>query len=285
MTGSKKLLRFAKNENFYENMSALTSFCNIGQIYAWTNEKIKDYYDRNLEDKKLLCVTASADHALHGVLAGAKEIDCFDINEFCKYYAALKIAMIKRYDLNEFLFLIDRFIIGICKYIYKVLNDIESLLTKEEFAFWTNYLSCCAENMFFGSKLFIEESCYNTNNAYTKKNEFETLKTNLNNCKIVYYDSLAEDLHQKLFDKKYDVIYFSNIISRGSFLDEKRLYEMMFNLSSILNRGGVIYDYHFGEDVKLRSIFGGCYDALCATYDIEPVINKECEYVLTYKKK
>ena len=70
-------------------------------IYPFTNENLFEYYNKNLENKRVISVTSSGDHILHAALGGAKEIIGFDINRFCKYYCALKIALIKTYNINE----------------------------------------------------------------------------------------------------------------------------------------------------------------------------------------
>ena len=39
---------------------------NYGQLYPWTNENIKSYYNyKDLTDKTALCITSSGDHILY----------------------------------------------------------------------------------------------------------------------------------------------------------------------------------------------------------------------------
>ena len=80
----------------------LTKFESGDLVYAWTTEYLSLYYEKNLIGKKVLSVTSSGDHILHSVLSGATDVTGFDINRFCKYYSALKIAMIKKYEYEEF---------------------------------------------------------------------------------------------------------------------------------------------------------------------------------------
>ena len=59
-----------------------------GQIYPFSNEDIGCYYDYyDLKDKKALCITSSGDHIIYASQGGATEIDAFDRNRLCKYYA------------------------------------------------------------------------------------------------------------------------------------------------------------------------------------------------------
>ncbi len=67
------------------------------RIYPWTNENIEDvinYLDLN---KK---IRWSGDHAIYACLAGSKLIDSVDINPLAKYYSALKVAMIRTYNIK-----------------------------------------------------------------------------------------------------------------------------------------------------------------------------------------
>ena len=72
-----------------------SSFLSEGRIYPFANDILNSSVNIDLTGKKSLVVTSSGDHALHAILAGSTDITSFDINRFCKYYSALKIALIK----------------------------------------------------------------------------------------------------------------------------------------------------------------------------------------------
>lgn len=86
----------------YGNKSDVTGFYEMDKTYKWTNELMKLYPQDDFNDKKILTITASGDHALEAVLNGAKDIDSIDINIFSKHFSELKIAMIKKYDHMDF---------------------------------------------------------------------------------------------------------------------------------------------------------------------------------------
>lgn len=60
----------------------LTIYSSGDNIFPWTNEALREYYEKDLSDKKVLTVTSSGDHILHAALGGAKQITGFDINRF-----------------------------------------------------------------------------------------------------------------------------------------------------------------------------------------------------------
>ena len=78
-------------------------YSKYSNIYPWTNENIKSYYNyKDLTDKTALCITSSGDHILYAAASGATDIDSFDKNRLCKYYSALKIATILAYSEKDF---------------------------------------------------------------------------------------------------------------------------------------------------------------------------------------
>lgn len=74
-----------------------------GAVYPWFNERLECYFNYlNQEDKNALAITSSGDHVIYAALAGNKLIDACDINRFAKYYSALKIALLRTYDIKNF---------------------------------------------------------------------------------------------------------------------------------------------------------------------------------------
>lgn len=244
-----------------------------GPIYPETNEYISLYYEKDLKDKKVLSVTASGDHILHAVLAGATNITGFDVNRFTKYYSSLRVAMVKSYDDIKFLSNHQLFFNSIkalpklAKFddtlyrsclnnIIHILSDISSNLTSEEKLFWNEYIKI-ATKTYVSRHLFVDidnESCLVNKLAYLEPSKYEILKSNLNEANIKYIDSNVNQL-DKIVTENYDFIYLSNIIERILLKDvyfsspsEESVDEsidLLIYLSNILNKGGIISDLSF----------------------------------------
>lgn len=268
----------------------ITRFKCADEVYPYTNEPLKLYYDKNLDNKRVLTVTSSSDHALHAVLAGAKDITCFDINRFCKYYAALKIAMIKKYDYEEYLDKMEDLIFWLTKYEWAedtsrikdfafMLFDLSSYLKEDEKAFFQTFIRVANEDGLknrFLSLLFLDNDPFEmiNNNDYLTPHNYAKLKEELNNCNIKYVDSNVNKLCNKKIGK-YDVIYLSNILSTLRKDDSK----LLVYLRKLLNDNGIIYDcawdvndYVFSSKVKKY-------------YDANSINLKDGHVITTFFKK
>lgn len=76
-----------------------------GPVFLFANENISGYLSRlnSLQDKTVLSVAASGDHAFESLLAGAKSVDLFDINYLQKHVVELKSVMIKHLSYSDFM--------------------------------------------------------------------------------------------------------------------------------------------------------------------------------------
>lgn len=263
----------------------LTKFTCADEVYPYTNEPLKLYYDKNLDEKRVLTVTSSCDHALHAVLAGAKDVTCFDINRFCKYYAALKIAMIKKYDYEEYLIKIEDLIRWLTKYDWAddevktknftlMLFDLVSYLTPDEQAFFQTFIKTANKDGLknrFLALLFLDKDPFEmiNNNAYLTPFNYTKLKERLLASNIKYVDSNVNKLRGKKLGK-YDVIYLSNILS-VLFKDDSKL---LVYLRKLLNDDGVIYDCAWNaNDYVFSSKVKKYYDVSSVKLDDGHVIN------------
>lgn len=261
----------------------LTDYSSGDLIYPFTNENLFEYYNKILENKKVLSVISSGDHILHAVLAGAKEIVGFDINRFCKYYCALKIAMIKTYDIHEFESLIHEFVCGSNKIevTIKILKDVQKYLLKQEISFWNIYLKILNDKKYFD--LFTSDGALLYNNDYLDidYDTYKPLQEKLFDSNIRYIDCGINKITQ--LNEKFDVIYLSNILAlinnsefNCNFLNE---------LSKILNKNGIIYDYCF-EKMDWHYNYENVYnpesikyiDDILSSYEIEVNEYESCIY-------
>lgn len=241
----KRLELFCDGDCDDKSASSITEFYKYGKVYAWTNEKMSLYPETNLIGKKVLTITSSGDHALDAILKGATDIDCIDINIFCKYYSALKIAMIKKYDYNEFFDNMLLFLTGeITKEKFKILNDISIYLTPLEIEFWDTYIKL---NKGFSSNKFFSLGFLNgKNSSYHLKDKYIELKDKIEGAHIKYYDGDLVNVNCILNDNKYDYIYLSNIIDRIHTINEgDDRCTLIKNMLNYLNKKGIIYNYFF----------------------------------------
>lgn len=239
--------------------NALTLFSSGEDVYSWTNEPLKEYYDKDAIDKKVLAVTSSGDHILHAALAGAKDITGFDINRFSKYYAALKIAMIKTYTYDDFIKMFgnkdDRFLYFIGKIktssadmsnkLFSVYNDACFYLEEDKKEFWKEYFMLYKKQKVSMLKYLWKE--HHFNNAYCEKSEYEKLRKSLFECDIKFIDSSIDDLYDNTKDK-FDLMYISNIIGSTTIESPKVVFSIIKSLQKNLNKNGIIYDYSFAND-------------------------------------
>ena len=251
-----------------------TSFESEGLIYPFTNEELKTLFNLDLTNKASLVVTSSADHILHAVLNGSIDITSFDINIFSKYYANLKIAMIKTYNYFEFANKITSFI-NACnknrfnlKLIYKVLNDVSNNLSNDDVIFWNEFFnqynkSIYRENVFkLGNTLSF---C-----SYYDKNKYYGLKEKLNNIKINYVDSDIISLEEKT-NKKFDYVHISNI---PDYIKNPEIFSSVFiMLHKMLKTNGNI-------DASIVGIFSNSnynkkrIETISQLYEINPIETK-----------
>lgn len=73
-------------------------------VYLFTTENISGYLDKipPFENKNVLSVCASGDHAFECLLRGAKNVDVFDINYLQQYVLELKSKMIQNLSYKDF---------------------------------------------------------------------------------------------------------------------------------------------------------------------------------------
>lgn len=230
---------------------------NAEGVIPFTNELLTAYPKEDLKNKKVLTVTSSGDHVLDAIYNGAKEITAFDFNRFAKYYSALKIAMIKKYSHDEFIFKIESFtklvndvttksnknITNNINAIRKIIDEVSLYLSNEELMFWNSLIEILMgqtiDRLFFYGNY---ASIYN--NHYSNKAGFELIKSNLCDSTIKYVDSNISDIKDNVSDC-FDVGYLSNILVKMS--DKTTMENILNDVINAFNNDSVIYSYCFGK--------------------------------------
>lgn len=215
-----------------------------GAVYPWTNERIECYYNYlNQKNKNALAITSSGDHVIYAALAENRLIDACDINHFTKYYSALKIALLRTYDVKQFkkCFKTKKTRIVKVPILNKIdLSEIKTYLTYDELYFWSNLIK---------RKHLINEFLYRFDGFFGRiimpdyvrdEQLYKKLQKNLETCKITYYDI---DLSQEkiVLPNKYDCIYLSNVLE--TFYQYVDRLNVMNNCQNALNEDGKIITY------------------------------------------
>ena len=204
------------------------------RLYPWSNEKLKYYYRyKDLTDKKALTVTASGDHIISAIAAGAKEVDCVDINRLAKYFASLKIATLLAYPKRKFIksFNCNReYLEPVIKNDFK-LHHVSPFLPEEHQIFWQEIMPTCAFKL-YNWNLFTTDGTPQPLNI-----DYKNLKEKLAQATITYYDKSFKEYESKT-TKKYDAIFLSNVIE-WDYEDTS-----ISDTATLLAKDGIIYDYH-----------------------------------------
>ncbi len=245
------------------------------KIYPWTNECLSTYYDLyDLENKNALTVTSSSDHAMHAILAGCKSVDSFDKNKLSKYYADLKIALIKTLTYDEFMnFYKD-------KSFFENL-DLQTLsynLSDNTKEFWQEFYNNSKSKRRY--KLFKNDGYVDpvkSDIKYLDEDQYYKLKNNLYDANITYYDSDIRTLEK---NKLYDVIFLSNILD---FYGTKERKSILNICSNLLNEEGIIYVYNKLKLFSKTEIDELILDKKILTKKIPK--SGKYESVLVYKKR
>ncbi|MBQ8681711.1 MAG: DUF3419 family protein [Bacilli bacterium] len=234
---------------------------NYAPIYLFTTENIKGIINNiDILDKNILTVSSSSDHIFNMLLAGAKSIECYDINIFTKYYYYLKAACVKTFTYDEFLlfFFPTRFKNRVFddNLFYWVIANIEDSQAKE---FWSSLFKEYGGKKIYYSNLFINlyfKSTYmECNNYLNNEDSYKALQQRLNNYNYKFYLVDIFNNIKVLPNKKYDFLYLSNILDKlscNSMLDYAlKVKEILLNLNNyIVDNGiiGVCYLYCYLDD-------------------------------------
>lgn len=229
------------------NFNLSDNFINFSGIYRWTNEDITSYYHHFQNKNRVLSVIGSGNQILNGILAGTRNLDCFDISVFPKYYLFLHIASIISLNKEEYI-----------KYYFSenrnelfsenIYDKISINLKGNIKVFWDNlydYNNGC--DIFF-SMLFRQDfySISNVieNNPYLQDNNYEKLKSILKNETIKLNNYVCNILTTK-FSKEYDLINLSNILYYYFNNYEKKDYIKYLKNNFVLKNNGEIINYFY----------------------------------------
>jgi Protein of unknown function (DUF3419). len=236
-------------------LSNIKKYKKYSKIYAFTTENIQGYYPYiNFNNKSVLAISASGDHAINALLNGANIVDTFDINKLSKYYSELKYICLKNLEYDEFLEYFTSY--NESTFNYKTFTRIKDSLSNDTYMFFEGLY----RHFDYNGKKFRTSEIFNTlydikeykirYNEYLCENKYLLVQAKLKPINFIL--SSVIDLN-KYVNKKYDIILLSNIsdyineIFKENYLDKYKKF-IEEELSNLLKPNGqivlaYIYDY------------------------------------------
>lgn len=226
-------------------MDSCSKSRNYNSIFFHSNENLKGLFDQiDVAGKDVLTVLSSGDQAFHFYDRDAKSVELYDINNLTLFYYYLRIWTI-RY-LNQYypdIYFKNNFL-------ERVLEHVEPKTEEEKVAYnyWKKFI------WFFEDYTYddIEELLIVGNNANRNElHDLDKLRKRLDEEDVVFYNlDLAQDVN---LDKKYDVVFVSNIGDRirGLISDERGINRLKIyknNLSKLLKDDGMVIATHVVRD-------------------------------------
>ncbi len=248
-------------------------------IYGYTNEELDLFLPiLPIKDKKVLTVASSGDQILSCALNVAKKIDAFDINPFQIYYSKLKIAAIKALNVKEY-----------NNYFFN--KDYKSIFSKELYKKIRLYLDNNTKKFF--DELYLNGFEYKFENLvcnfilhdqfikeleYTKEDNYDITKDNVNNACINYISCDFFKLHRYLKDV-YDVMLFSNMYEWFNFKQKEKFLSYVKKLEKHLSDDGIISLYTSVNKYKSNDL-----EVESKNHDNINIYSSNDEEMITYKK-
>lgn len=231
-------------------------FNSNGPVYAFANEALSQYM-KNYEfnGKSVLASLGSGDFALNAHLMGASEVDTFDINQYTYYFYQLKKALIMKYDFDSFCNFIKN-----PHQIFARFGDYKQFLDPESISFFEKLVRIYDGNTtallkkVFIDKVGEEKNQWNESNTFDSteelfliaqyKNPYLQSEENYNQLKQQLMKKsndkfYFEDLYQFTPEKKYDIVYLSNIGDYCKSEEEFNNFVMQLK-ERVLNENGII---------------------------------------------
>lgn len=264
----------------YLNFNNQQTFLETSSIYPFTNEDITSYFHHLKQKTNVLTVIGSGDQILNSILAGTKNFTAFDISIFPEFYLYLKLASVIALDKEEY-------------FTYYLSNDREELFHEDIYQKIEPYLPTDAQKFWqhlylfndgydiYTSLLFRQEFNFKnktiTNNPYLQENNYEKLKSILQNNPL-HIKTKTCNIINTFFKEPYDLINLSNICSY--YFNHNNITELLLFLKThfTLTDHGEIINYFYSIDPATQKIL----ESLISPHGKVEEINKK--KLLIYKK-
>lgn len=237
----------------YINFNYKEDFNKISSIYKFSNENISEYFHYLKNREKILTVIGSGGQILNSILAGTRNIDCFDISIFPEYYLYLQIASILALSKEEYL----EYYLGENKdmlFSNEIYEKISKNLKGKYKEFWDALYDYNEGLDIYNSLLFKYDLCPEKtvieNNPYLHENNYEKLKHILKTENIKINASIKDIIKVKI-KKEYDLINLSNILTY--YFKNLEEYIKFLESNFYLTEEGIIINYFFNMRPEIES--------------------------------
>ena len=239
--------------NKFSNINLKVPYHEHSFVYKTTNEKTHCYQYLLNDVNNLLCVVSSGDQILNAVATGVKNIDCYDISVFPKYFLELKIAAIKALTKDEF---IDYFfrLKGYLEFSEELYEKIRCNLTTWALKFWDSLYNFYDGYEIYNSTLFSSEP-YNIKEQIEKMPyivHYDDLKNNIKDITLNYHEGNILDILNEI-EQQYDLINLSSII----YYEKQMLQnykDILLSCHNLENRGKVQAYLYKISDANLKEL-------------------------------
>lgn len=232
------------------NFSSTQAFIETSGIYKFTNEDIAGYFHHFQNKKNILSVISSGNHILNAILAGARNIDCFDISIFPQYYLYLQLASVltlSKEDYLKYYFSDDREEV-FSDYFYDLIKKNMSPKYKE---FWDSLYNFDDGFDIYNSLLFRQDMCLKSaaieRNMYLQDDNYDKLKHILQ-TEHIEINPVVADIIKTKFEKEYDLVVLSNILAYYFNQEELEKYISYLKSNFNLTTNGEIINYFYHID-------------------------------------
>ena len=242
-------------------------------LYSRTNEDLKRLFEIiDVQGKNVLSVLSSSDYLFSALYKDVGNIETFDINSITHRYYYLRKWLIQNGYIDAS---------KICTQdIFKIISSIktDNQCEKDSILFWKYFFNlsrCKKGHLYYYDNLFIDiaarEMIYENNlgDVASILDGYNLQFKHMNVCNGFYPD------------KKYDVIFLSNIMdyNRNS---KSKIEDIRDNLDDLLTDDGIIVMSHFSFFSRFNiehEVFGDLFD-----YILLDIVDSSITYY-AYKKK
>lgn len=223
-------------------------------LYMFTTENIKGVTESlDVYGRDVFTVCASSDHEFNFLLRGAKSVETFDVNYLTDFYYWFKESAVLTLEYEEFIdFFFPKFMFSFRK---KTFNEkdfmriIDNIRDEDVKEYWRGLVSVYGCQFLYSSNLFLtfyNKKTYIECNDYLKNKEnYNKLRDRLKSHKHKFYHlNIFSELSEMPKDKKYQVIYLSNILNSFDGMDElscvRKIKDIIDRFKLYLTKDGVI---------------------------------------------
>lgn len=194
----------------------MPTFGTRSKIYPFSTENLAGYIPNlDIDGKKVLTVTGSADHAVNSFLFGAREVVGFDLNILASFFAELKIKAVERLDMEQFK---KFFLTGSEETMdFEVYSDLRNGLSLECIQFFDGVYKMhgfngrkVRESKLFNKRLDINELKILINPYLHSGRLYEKARRGITKGNARWVNSSADDLTSKI-DVNFDIVMLSNL--------------------------------------------------------------------------